>query len=88
MNRRISRKHAKWLRPPRLRGPLAADEAADALPRILQRLRSRNEVWVVVTDDRHDDVARLLSAQYYIAVSKSDETRGAKIRETGVDRGS
>jgi len=64
MTRRITKKYAQWLRPPRVRGPLTAAEAARALPRLLQRLRSRNEAWIIVATEGTGPQAVVLSARY------------------------
>lgn len=87
MNRRITKQHAKWRQAPRMRGPLTGDEAARALPRILQRLRSRNEAWVIVSESRPLGVACLLSARYYDAVSTGSEPRGTHDVDARRDRG-
>jgi hypothetical protein len=79
MNGRIWRKRARWRRPPFVRGPLTTEQAAGALPRILQRLTSRNEAWIVTGDLPSRGPCVLLSARYYTAVAlahPAHQTRG------------
>ena len=83
MTRRITKKYAQWLRPPRVRGPLTAAEATRALPRIMQRFNSRNEVWVVISDRLPEGACCLLSPRYYAAVSPMHQARTHRTLETG-----
>lgn len=75
MNRRITKKRAKWHRPPQVRGPLTAENAASPLPRLIQRLKSHNEAWLLMVEGRRDVVACLLPARYYVAMAVGDETQ-------------
>ena len=60
MNRRIAKKRDKWRRSPRIWRPLTADSAGKALPRLIQRLKSRNEMWLVVAATHVEGIYCLL----------------------------
>ena len=73
MNRRIRKKHARWMVPPRERGALTVEQAAGQLGRIMQRLRNRNEAWFVLDRANPSRRAVLLSPRY-VEVVLTDTT--------------
>lgn len=85
MNRRITKKHAKWRGPPRVMGPLSVNSAAHALPRLIQRLQSRNEVWVVVSEGPPERVGCLISARHAAAATIINEMPVGRNDPTGGD---
>lgn len=87
MTRRITKKRAKWQRPPRVAGTLTADGAGRALPRLIQRLKARNEVWIVVGANPAEGICCLLSPRYSAAASTIRETQATDAGEIGTDWG-
>ena len=71
MNARIRKKHERWRLRPREMGVLTVDEMGRAIPRLLQRLRSRNEVWFVIDHKRPDRHGAMLSMRFLTAVGRA-----------------